>query len=84
MDEVGKYLRKYTTLVPPEGTKKKIFIDVIRSECGITITERHIRLRGQGIYLDCHPVIRGEIQQRASGIISTLLEKHNTRIAFIR
>lgn len=84
MDDVGKYLRKYSTLVPPEGTKKKLLIELFRNECGITLTEKQIRLQGQGIFLDCHPAVRGEIQRLAPHIITTLLERYNTRIAFIR
>jgi hypothetical protein len=84
MDDIGKYLRKYATLTPPQGTKKKLLAELFRSECGVTLSENQIRLQKEGVFLDCHPAVRTEIQRHAPHLISILLERHNTRITFIR
>jgi hypothetical protein len=84
MDGVQKFLARYKNLTPPEASKQKCLIDVIREECGISLEERHVMIRGNGAHLACHPTVRGEIRLHTARILAALHEKHNVRLAFIR
>jgi len=84
MDTIGKYLQKYFKLAPPEGVKKKTLIQVIKDECGVTLTEEQIRIHKEGFFLQCHPTVRSEVLQHTTHILQVLHEKHNTRVSFIR
>lgn len=84
MEGLQKFLSRYTHLIPPEGSKRKKILEVIQNECGIRLEEKEIKLQGSGVYLQCHPTIRGEIRLCAPRVLSVLHQEHNIHIAFIR
>ena len=84
MDNAAKFLERYLKLSPPQSTKKKLLIKTIQDECGVSITEDQIKLHKEGVFLNCHPIIKTEIVRNQQGIISALHNHHNTRISFIR
>lgn len=84
METVTSYLAKYAKLVPPEGSKKKLLIRVVRDECGVSLEEHAIRLQGGGAFLSCHPTIRTEIALCAPSVLATLHREHGVRLAFLR
>jgi|GEM_PF-4193254 len=84
MKELQKYLQKYKNLTPPEASKKKVLIDAIRSECGITLTENDIALIGGGARLSCHPTVRSEIAQCAPRVLGVLHGEYGVHLAYLR
>jgi hypothetical protein len=84
MHELQKYLSKYLTLTPPEASKVKLLVSVIRDECGITLTESAVTLRRGGAMISCHPTVRSELAQCIPHVLATLHTKHNVHLAFLR
>lgn len=84
MDGILKYLKRYNNLIPPEKSKKKFLIQAVQDECGITLAEKEITIRREGVILSCHPTVRSELNQCAPRVIEALLKKHNIRVSFIR
>ena len=84
MNGLQKYLDKYKALAPPETSKCKILAAIIRDECGVTVEEKEISIRGGGVYLKCHPALKGEIRMCAPRILSALHQHHSIHISFIR
>lgn len=84
MDGLKKFLGKYKHLVPPEMSKKKALTTVIKNECGVVIEETNITLRGTGVFIHCHPTLRGEIRLCTPRILEALNNQYNIRISFIR
>lgn len=84
MDDLKKYLSKYTHLTPPEMSKKKALTTVIKNECGVVVEENNVTLRGTGVFINCHPTIRGEIRFCTPRILEVLHTQHNIHFSFIR
>ena len=84
MQELRSYLSKYLHLTPPEATKKKVLIDVIRKECGILLEEKEIVIVGGGVRLSCHPTVRSELARCAPQVLRTLHQEHNVHLAYLR
>jgi hypothetical protein len=82
--ELSKYLARYKNLEPPQTSTVKLLIQTIRDECGITLTEKEVALSRGGAVISCHPVVRSELLQYASQVITTLHKKHNIRLSYIR
>jgi hypothetical protein len=84
MDLLGNFLEKYSHLTPPEGSKKKVFIEVVSRECGITLKEKNITFTNGGVFLSCHPIIKKEIISQGSDILQRMREDFNIHATFIK
>ncbi len=84
MELASSYLAKYARLEPPQASTKKLLVQVIRDECGITLTERSVSLSRGGAILSCHPTERSELARCVPQILTLLQHEHNVRLSFIR
>lgn len=84
MEGIKKYLKRHTGLTPPQASAKRLCIEAIQDECGISLEEKEITIRNGGVHLSCHPTVRSEVVHNAPSILSTLCQKHNVRISYIR
>lgn len=84
MEGIFKYLARHKNLTPPHASKKKIFIETVRTECGIVVEESQIDITRGGIILSCHPTVRSELVRAAPQLLGELQKKHNIRFSFIR
>jgi hypothetical protein len=84
MQTISACLERYLSLAPPESTKAKCILDVVRAECGLSLAPSAVSVRNNGIFLSCHPLERIEIQNHAPDILATLHTKHHMRFGFIR
>ncbi len=84
MEGIKKYLRRHKGLVPPQESAKRLCIEIIQNECGISLGEKELSIRNGGVHLSCHPTVRSEVIHNAPIILSTLCQKHNVRISYIR
>ena len=51
MEGLQKFLSRYKNLTPPEGSKRKVLLAVIKQECGFLLEEKEIKIQGNGVYL---------------------------------
>jgi len=84
MDNVVSFLAKYKNLTPPEESTKKIIVEAIKHECGITLEKKDVSLKQGGVFLKCHPAVRSELLRCVPKIISTLSREYNIRLSYIR
>jgi len=84
MRELQNFLARYKNLTPPEGSKKKVLIETLYRECGVSFKEKDLTFRGGGVTLSCHPITRSEVIQCAPRVLEVLYKEHGIHIAFIR
>ena len=84
MDNVVHFLARYKKLKPPHASTIKLVAQTIKDECGISIKEKDITLKRGGVVVTCHPTVRSELLRYVPKVLTTLFEKHNVRISYIR
>ena len=75
MQTIQNLFAKYTTLTPPESSKKKHVIVLIREESGVVLSEKDVRIQNATITLCCHPVERVEVLRCKHAILTRLREE---------
>jgi hypothetical protein len=84
MQTIKGLFQKYATLTPPEGSKKRVVIEMVKKECGITVQECDIRIGNGGVFLSCHPIERAEIMRSSPTILQRLRDEYAVYVSFIR
>ncbi len=84
MNGIGSYLDKYKHIKPPESSKRKVLVEVVRAECGVLLKESEVMITRGGVRLSCHPTVRSEIARHAPVILDVLHKRHGVHIAFIQ
>lgn len=84
MNGLGSYLDKYKHIKAPESSKRKVLVEVVRTECGISLKESEVMITRGGIRLACHPTVRSEIARHTPNILNILHKQHGIHVAFIQ
>jgi hypothetical protein len=84
MQTIKGLFQKYAHLAPPESSKKKVVVQAVKKECGITLSEDDVRLSSGGVFLGCHPIERAEILRSAPQVLTRLRDDYSVYMSFIR
>ncbi len=77
---IRSYFDKFTTLRPPQRFIGGMVIDACYAICGITLKEHEVVVRDSVVYITTNPMIKNEILERRSEILSRVCERARTRV----
>jgi hypothetical protein len=75
MQLLKDYLSKYKNLEPPEASAKRLFIQVVKDECGLEIEPEQVSIRNGNAFIQCHPALRSELRLCATRVLGTLQQQ---------
>lgn len=74
MKGIKDLLARYAHIRAPDATRKKVFVDVVEQELGISLTVRQVSIDNHTVYISAPSVIKNEIKLNQRRILKKVNE----------